>query len=96
MASAVLLALLGWLSVALRRGELLGLSERVLAGAEAFWPLIVTLTLVAQRRIVAPPNTDLRLGEAPSEAAWFRPFGGGRNALLCRKQARQVKIVAME
>lgn len=61
MASAVLLALLGWLSVALRRGELLGLSERVLAGAEAFWPLIVTLTLVARRRIVAPPNTDLRL-----------------------------------
>jgi hypothetical protein len=61
MASAVLLALLGWLSVALRRGELLGLSERVLAGAEAFWPLIVTLTLVGRRRIVAPPNTDLRL-----------------------------------
>jgi hypothetical membrane protein len=58
MASAVLLALLGWLAVELRRGELLGLSERVLAGAEAFWPLIVTLTLVARRRIVAPPNTD--------------------------------------
>jgi hypothetical protein len=61
MASAVLLALLGWLAVELRRGELLGLSERVLAGAEAFWPLIVTLTLVGRRRIVALPNTDLHL-----------------------------------
>lgn len=45
VATGVLLALLGWLAVELVRGDLLGLSERLLAGAESFWPLVVVLTL---------------------------------------------------
>jgi hypothetical membrane protein len=58
-ATAVLLALLGWLAVELRRGELLGLTERVLAGAEALWPLIVTLTLLRRRRLAPPARTNI-------------------------------------
>jgi hypothetical membrane protein len=49
-ASIVLVALLGWLAVELRGGHLLGLSERVLAGAEALWPLAVVVSLLARRR----------------------------------------------
>ncbi len=68
MATAVLLALVGWLAVELRHGDLLGLSERVLAGAEAFWPLIVTLTLLRRRRLAAPQEQPLvpRRGRRPS------------------------------
>ncbi|HEY5334388.1 MAG TPA: DUF998 domain-containing protein [Mycobacteriales bacterium] len=45
VATGVLLVLLGWLSVELGHGDLLGLSERLLAGAESLWPLVVALTL---------------------------------------------------
>lgn len=45
LATTGLIALLGWLVVELRGGDLLGLSERTLAGAEALWPLVVTLAL---------------------------------------------------
>jgi hypothetical membrane protein len=47
LATAVLLALLGWLVVELGDGALLGLSERLLAGAQALWPLAVVLALRA-------------------------------------------------
>lgn len=50
LAAAGLLALLGWLVVELRRGELVGLSERILAGAEALWPLVVVLALIRSRQ----------------------------------------------
>ena len=50
LATGVLLALLVWLGLELRHGQVLGLSERVLAGAESLWPLIVVLTLLRQRR----------------------------------------------
>ncbi len=56
VATGVLLALLGWLAVELVHGELLGLSERLLAGAEAFWPLIVALTLRARDRSARSPH----------------------------------------
>jgi hypothetical membrane protein len=44
-ASAVLLALLGWLAVELGDDDLVGLSERLLAGAQALVPLGVVLAL---------------------------------------------------
>jgi hypothetical membrane protein len=50
VASVVLLALLGWLGVALRNGHLLGLSERILAGAQAGWPLAVAVILTLRQR----------------------------------------------
>jgi hypothetical membrane protein len=49
LASATLLGLLGWLVVELHRSDLLGLTERVLAAAEAGWPLVVALTLAGSR-----------------------------------------------
>ena len=60
MATAVLLVLLGWLAIELRRGHVVGLSERLLAGAEAFWPLVVALAFIWRQRHLAPPlNTDI-------------------------------------
>ena len=50
IATAALVALLGWLLVELGDGALLGLSERLLAGAEALWPLAVAITLSRQLR----------------------------------------------
>jgi uncharacterized protein DUF998 len=44
-ATAVLLALFAWLGAEIGSGGLLGLSERLLAGAEACWPLVVVLLL---------------------------------------------------
>ncbi len=48
-ATAVLLALFGWLGVEIAGGGLLGLSERLLAGAEACWPLVVVVVLLRRR-----------------------------------------------
>lgn len=45
--TAVLLVLLGWLAFEIGDDHLVGLSERVLAGAQALWPLVVVLTLRA-------------------------------------------------
>jgi hypothetical membrane protein len=45
-ATVGLLALLGWLTLELGEGRLLGLSERVVAGAEALWPLAVVIALL--------------------------------------------------
>ena len=47
VATVLLLALLGWLGAELGDGVLLGLSERMLAGAQALWPLVVVLALRA-------------------------------------------------
>jgi hypothetical membrane protein len=46
----IFVALLAWLAVEIRGGQLLGLSERLLAGAEALWPLAVAVSLLARRR----------------------------------------------
>jgi hypothetical membrane protein len=51
-ASLVLAGLLGWLAVELRGGDLLGLSERVLAGSQALWPLVVAGLLLRRREAV--------------------------------------------
>lgn len=45
VATVVLLALLGWLGLQLN-GELLGLTERFVAGAESLWPLAVVVVLL--------------------------------------------------
>lgn len=46
LGALTLVALLGWLAFELGAGgALLGLSERVLAGAEALWPLIAALSV---------------------------------------------------
>lgn len=49
LATGGLAVLLGWFSTQLGDGDLLGLSERVVAGAEALWPLGVVLTLQIRR-----------------------------------------------
>jgi hypothetical membrane protein len=49
-ASAGLVALLGWLAIELRGGSLLGLSERVLAGAQSLWPLAVAIVLIRRAK----------------------------------------------
>jgi hypothetical protein len=47
-ASAVLTGLLGWFVVELQGGgDLTGLSERAVAGAQALWPLVVVIALRA-------------------------------------------------
>jgi hypothetical protein len=46
--TGLLLALLVWLGVEIGGGALLGLSERLLAGGQALWPLIVVLVLRAR------------------------------------------------
>lgn len=44
-----------WLAVELRRDMVVGLSERVVAGAEALWPLAVVALLAAARRRRSAP-----------------------------------------
>jgi hypothetical protein len=50
LASGGLLGLLAWLGLELGGGDLLGLSERVVAGAQALWPLAVVLVVRARGR----------------------------------------------
>ena len=50
IATTVMLVLLGWLGAELRDGNQLGLSERLLAGFQALWPLLVVLVIVRSRR----------------------------------------------
>ncbi len=54
LATVGLLGLLGWLALELDGGRLLGLSERVVAGAESLWPLLAVL---AVRRTFVPSPT---------------------------------------
>ncbi len=66
-ATVVLLVLLGWLAIEIRGGDALGLSERVLAAAQALWPLIVvSLVAIAQRR--ARRAALVRAGDAGPRA----------------------------
>ena len=48
--SAGLLIALIWLGIELRSGDLLGLSERVLAGAESLGPLAIAVVLAHRRK----------------------------------------------
>ncbi len=48
--AAIMLGLLGWLEVQLQGGGLVGVSERLAAGAEAVFPLIVVVALVLHAR----------------------------------------------
>lgn len=51
--TVVLVGLSGWLVVELRGGDRVGLAERVLAAAEALWPLVVTATARWHRPVTA-------------------------------------------
>lgn len=58
VATLVLLVLLAGLGVGLRHGDVLGLTERLLAGAEALWPRVAVVTLrrgSGARRPSSPP-----------------------------------------
>ena len=48
-ATGVMVVLLIWLGIELRQGSQLGLSERLLAGFQALWPLFVVLVAVRAR-----------------------------------------------
>ncbi|WP_436536438.1 DUF998 domain-containing protein [Actinoplanes sp. HUAS TT8] len=50
LAAVVLLALVAWFATSLGTGVRVGLAERVAAGAQAFWPLVVTVSLFVQGR----------------------------------------------
>ncbi len=57
-ASTILLGVLGWFATELYGGgDLIGLSERVVAGSQALWPLAVVLTA---RRVGAPERSGDR------------------------------------
>ncbi len=49
-ATLVLLGLLCWFGVEVRGGHWLGLSERLLAGAQALWPLAVVVSIAVSER----------------------------------------------
>lgn len=49
-AAAVLLGLVGWLGADLSADAAVGLSERVAAGAQSLWPLVVTVGAAATAR----------------------------------------------
>jgi hypothetical membrane protein len=51
IAGVVLLVLLGWLALEIRGGDLLGLSERLLAGAQSILAFVVAMTLVRGRSV---------------------------------------------
>jgi len=53
LAAGGLLGLVGWLVAELGGGAYLGLSERVAAGAQALWPLVVVAVLGRRRRLPA-------------------------------------------
>ncbi|MEV0216565.1 DUF998 domain-containing protein [Micromonospora sp. ALFpr18c] len=50
IAGLTLLALVAWFGAALQSGNLVGLAERIAAGAQATWPLIVAVSLFATSR----------------------------------------------
>ena len=54
LAAGGLAALLGWFGTQLGDGAVLGLSERVVAGAQALWPLAVVVLLRARAGRTAP------------------------------------------
>lgn len=61
----VLLAALAWFGVAVALGPLVGLSERVLAGAEAFTPLALLVASMRLSRSATSPGTAARDDRPP-------------------------------
>ena len=58
-ASAALFGLLGWFYVELSTGGLqLGLAERVAAGAQALWPLVVVITCYWRQSLARRPSAS--------------------------------------
>jgi hypothetical membrane protein len=62
-ATAVFVALLGWLVIETRDGSLLGLAERLTSSVQTTWPFIVA---VALRRSPDPAAGPARTGAAPA------------------------------
>jgi len=60
LATTVLLALLVWLFVELGGGALTGLSERLLAGAQALWPIGVVCLIFGRERVRRPSGSAAR------------------------------------
>lgn len=88
--TVVLLVLLGWLATELH-GELLGLSERCVAGSQAVWPAVVVLSIMRRRRRatavsepIAPAISDpsaVRVVEHPVERTGPEPRPPGDTGL---------------
>jgi hypothetical protein len=71
-AGGLLLGLLGWF-VSQLDGPVLGLSERVAAGAQALWPAVVVLTCLVHRP-AAPDDDPATRGDGPSaRRLWITP-----------------------
>lgn len=83
-AALTLLGLLVWFAVELwTGGGLIGLAERVVAGAEALWPLAVVLNA---RWLRGPPAKRCLPGFALAGPTWPKPAPKPRRA--CRRQVR--------
>lgn len=74
-ATVVLLVLLGWLGMQIRGGDALGLSERILAGAQAFWPLIVVVAVGVQQRRLRRPGPEHPAGAGAGSPPPAPPVG---------------------
>lgn len=74
-ATVVLVVLLGWLGVQIRGGDALGLSERLLAGAQAFWPLIVVAIVALSLRRHRGPGLERSAGTGPQSRPPAPPAG---------------------
>lgn len=63
--TAVMLVLLAWLGLELGGGDALGLSERVLAGLQSLWPLVVVLGVVRMRHVLPSHHLPGQQGASP-------------------------------
>jgi hypothetical protein len=66
LGTATLLAILLWFGVQLDGGQSIGLSERILATAQALWPLLIATRLLASAPAAAQPAEAIATAELPS------------------------------
>lgn len=74
--TVLLVAMLAWLAVELQGGNLLGLSERILAGTEALCPLALVLALLTSQR--RPTRVAGSRAGKPSNPGDHAPSGSRR------------------
>jgi Protein of unknown function (DUF998) len=77
-ATAVFVALLGWLLTETRDGSVLGLAERLTSSIQTCWPFIIALTLRRTRRPRPGPATGGSGGPKDGSAARARAAAAGR------------------
>lgn len=92
-ATAFLVLLLGWLAVELHRGSLLGLSERLVAGSQALWPLVLVIALLRASRVSAHGSTAVARRNQASALAAFRRGDDAEAARLARVQLEDARSV---